>query len=189
MSHGGVPARSRRVICTVALLGTIFILCVNVQGQNATSAPSSSATQPTTGTIVDTHTDKRVVETGRWYLTRQFTVDFSVKCTDQTYCGEVTTTVVNEVDDLVASKGQSVELHESGKDIDVTLHNGRRIKAHQVAANKSRRTKLREMRPDGDGDSSGRRREVPSLCFRRSKAPSCGIFRIGKLGIILTPNA
>jgi hypothetical protein len=50
--------------------------------------------------------------------------------------GEVTTTVVNEVDDLLASKGKPVELLASGKDIDVTLQNGRRIKAHRVAANK-----------------------------------------------------
>jgi hypothetical protein len=59
-----------------------------------------------------------------------------VKCANQTYCGEVTTTVVNEVDDLMASKGHPVELLASGKDIDVTLQNGRRIKAHQVAAKK-----------------------------------------------------
>ena len=136
MSEDGVPARSCPLICTVALLGTIFVLCLNIQGQSATSTPNSSATGPKTGTIVDTHSDKRVVQTGRWYVTRQFTVDFAVKCSDQTYCGEVTTTVVNEVDDLMASKGKPVELLPSGKDIDVTLQNGRRIKAHQVAANK-----------------------------------------------------
>jgi hypothetical protein len=109
MSEGGAPASSRQLMWTVSLLGTIFALCSIAQGQNATSAASSSATGPKAGTIVDTHSDKRVVQTGRWYVTRQFTVDFSVKCTDQTYCG---------------------------KDIDVTLQNGRRIKAHQVAANK-----------------------------------------------------
>jgi hypothetical protein len=43
---------------------------------------------------------------------------------------------VNEVDDLKASKGKSVELLESGRDIDVTLQNGRHIKAHQVSPNK-----------------------------------------------------
>ena len=76
------------------------------------------------------------MQAGRWYIVRQFTVDFAVKCSNQTYCGEVTTTVVNEVDDLMASKGKSVELLESGKDIDVTLQSGRHIKARQVSANK-----------------------------------------------------
>jgi hypothetical protein len=139
MSEGGVPASSRQFSCTLLLLGTTFVLCFNAQGQNATSAPSSPATGTQTGTIVETHSDKRVVQTGRWYLTRQFTVDFSVKCSNQTYCGEVTTTVVNEVDDLMASKGKPVELLASAKDIDVTLQNGRRIKARQVAANKCTR--------------------------------------------------
>jgi hypothetical protein len=136
MSEAGVPARPCRLSFTVAVLGTIFVLGVSTHGQSATSTPSSLATGSQTGTIVETHSDKRVVQTGRWFLTRQFTVDFALKCANQTYCGEVTTTVVNEVDDLMASKGHPVELLASGKDIDVTLQNGRRIKAHQVAAKK-----------------------------------------------------
>jgi hypothetical protein len=133
-------ASPRQFVCTALLLGTIFALCFAAQGQNATATPSASAaTGARAGTVVDTHSDKRVVQTGRWYVTRQFTVDFAVKCTNQTYCGEITTTVVNEVDDLMASKGQPVQLLESGKDIDVTLQNGRRFKAHQVPANKCAR--------------------------------------------------
>ena len=136
MSEAGVPAGPCRVICTVVMLGTIFVLGFNAHGQNATLTPSSLATGSETGTIVETHSDKRVVQTGRWYLTRQFTVDFAVKYANQTYCGEVTTTVVNEVDDLMASKGHQVQVLARGKDIDVTLQNGLRIKAHQVAAKK-----------------------------------------------------
>jgi len=136
MSEAGVSARRCRVICTVVMLGTIFVLGVDAHEQNATSTPSSLATGSETGTIVETHSDKRVVQTGRWYLTRQFTVDFAVMYANQTYCGEVTTTVVNEMDDLMASKGHPVHVLASGKDIDVTLQNGRRIKAHQVAAKK-----------------------------------------------------
>lgn len=98
--------------------------------------PSATASGAKSGTLIETHSDKRVVQTGRWYVVRQFTVDFAVKCSNQTYCGEVTTTVVNEVDDLMASKGKPVELSESGRDIDVTLQNGRHIKAHQVSSNK-----------------------------------------------------
>ncbi len=44
--------------------------------------------------------------------------------------------MINEVDDLMASKGKPVALQESGKDLDVTLQNGRRIKARQVDSNK-----------------------------------------------------
>ena len=114
--------------------GLIFVL--GVVAQSATPAGQSPAATAKTGTLVDAHSDKKVVQTGRWMVVRQFTVDFAVKCSNQTYCGEVTTTVVNEVDDLMASKGQPVELLASGKEIDITLPSGRRIKAHQMSANK-----------------------------------------------------
>jgi hypothetical protein len=112
----------------------LFCGGANTQSSSATQNPQASGAKA--GTLVETHSDKKVVQTGRWYVVRQFTVDFAVKCSNQTYCGEVTTTVVNEVDDLMASKGQPVELSESGRDIDVTLQNGRHIKAHQVSPNK-----------------------------------------------------
>src|SRR5271165_2352900 len=134
MIAGEVLTRSERHSWAVILLWLIFVPGAGAQSQ--TPAGDSAASPPKTGTLVDAHSDKRVVQTGRWYVVRQFTVDFAVKCPNQTYCGEVTTTVINEVDDLMASRGQPVELVESGKDIDVTLHNGRHIKAHQLAANK-----------------------------------------------------
>src|SRR5271157_2964268 len=136
MSEDGVPARSRQLSAALVVLGIYLVVCANLQAQSSMATGNLSAKPPQTGTLTDTHSDKRVVQTGRWYVVRLFTVDFAVRCPNQTYCGEVTTTVVNEVDDLMASRGQPVELVESGKDIDVTLHNGRHIKAHQLAANK-----------------------------------------------------
>jgi hypothetical protein len=136
MSDDGGPARSRELIAALILLGILLLVCGSAPAQNGNPAGNSPANAAHTGTLVDTHSDKRVVQTGRWYVVRQFTVDFSVHCSNQNYCGEVTTTVINEVDDLVASKGQPVELLDNGKDIDVTLKSGRRIRAHQVSANK-----------------------------------------------------
>jgi hypothetical protein len=127
MSEAGIGGCSRQCLRVIAVLGATILFSLTAAAQQASAK---------TGTIVETHSDKRVVQTGRWYVVRQFTVDFAVQCSSQTYCGEVTTTVINEVDDLMASKGKPVELQESGKDIDVTLQNGRRIKAHQVDANK-----------------------------------------------------
>ena len=118
------------------VLSAVLLFCYSANAQSSSSTPGATAVGAKSGTLIETHSDKRVVQTGRWYVVRQFTVDFAVKCSNQTYCGEVTTTVVNEVDDLMASKGKSVELLESGRDIDVTLQNGRHIKAHQVSPNK-----------------------------------------------------
>jgi hypothetical protein len=136
MSENGGFARSRPCSRVAVVLGTIILSCLGVVAQHPASAEHSAGPSAKSGTIIETRSDKRVVQTGRWYVVRQFTVDFTVQCTHQTYCGEVTTTVINEVDDLMASKGKPVELQESGKDIDVTLQNGRRIKAHQVDRNK-----------------------------------------------------
>ena len=118
------------------LLSGVLLSCYGASAQSSSSTVGATASSAKSGTLIETHSDKKVVQTGRWYVVRQFTVDFAVKCSNQTYCGEVTTTVVNEVDDLMASKGKSVELSESGRDIDVTLQNGRHIKAHQVSHNK-----------------------------------------------------
>ena len=115
----------------------LVLLAACLSGSVGVEAASvSDPAQTKTGTIVETHSDKKVVQTGRWMVVRQFTVNVEVKCSDKTYCGEITTTVVNEVDDLMANKGQSVECSESGHDLDLTLRSGRRVKAHQVAANK-----------------------------------------------------
>ena len=131
MSEAGIGGGSRQCLRVIATLGAIILFCLSAPAQQPAATSSAK-----TGTIVDTHSDKRVVQTGRWYVVRQFTVDFAVQCSSQTYCGEVTTTVINEVDDLMASKGKPVALQESGKDLDVTLQNGRRIRARQVDSNK-----------------------------------------------------
>ena len=131
MSEEGGHARARRHLMFLVLLAACLSGSVGVE-----AASVSDPAQTKTGTIVETHSDKKVVQTGRWMVVRQFTVNVEVKCSDKTYCGEVTTTITNEVDDLMASKGKPVQLLASGKDIDVTLENGRKIKAHQVYVTK-----------------------------------------------------
>ncbi|HZD33542.1 MAG TPA: hypothetical protein VE779_17995, partial [Candidatus Angelobacter sp.] len=127
------PASVPRHRVILLLLGTCLALS---SAARAGSASVSDSTPSKTGTVVDTHSEKKVVQTGRWMVIRQFTVNLEVKCSDHIYCGEVTTTITNEVDDLMASKGQSVECSESGHDIDLTLKNGRKVKAHQVSTDK-----------------------------------------------------
>lgn len=131
MTKQGGHARGRRHLLSLVLLAA----CLSAAA-GAASISVSDPAQPKTGTIVETHSDKKVVQTGRWMVVRQFTVNVAVKCSDRTFCGEVTTTIVNEVDDLMASKGQSVQCSESGHDLDLTLKNGRHIRTRQVDASK-----------------------------------------------------
>jgi hypothetical protein len=124
MSDDGHPAISLRSL--TFLLATLFVVAIPLCAQSAAQS----------GTIVETRSDKKVVQTGRWMVVRQFTINFEVNCSGKTYCGELTTTITNEADDLMASKGKPVQLLASGKDIDVTLENGRKIRAHQVDVTK-----------------------------------------------------
>jgi hypothetical protein len=73
MSRDPVPAKSRRiglVRFTAVVLFAFLFLPVHLPGQTA----SSNAVQA--GTLADLHSDRRVVQNGRWFLVREFTVDF-----------------------------------------------------------------------------------------------------------------
>ncbi len=85
--------------------------------------------------MTNLHSDKRVVQNGRWVLVREFTVDFAVR-DSVTYCGEITTTDATEAHDLLDSGGQVVSVVEKGKDLYVTLKSGRRIRAHRLNPDK-----------------------------------------------------
>jgi len=88
-----------------------------------------------TGTLANLHAEKRVVQSGRWFLVREFTIDFAVKNTT-VHCGELTTTDATEAHELIDSSGQAVEFVDKGKDLYITLKTGRRIKAHRLSAEK-----------------------------------------------------
>lgn len=89
----------------------------------------------TTGTLGNLHADKRVVQSGRWFLVREFTIDFAVK-DSAVFCGELTTTDATEANDLMASNGQPVDFVGKGKDLFVTLKNGRKIRARRLTTEK-----------------------------------------------------
>ncbi|MGA9563989.1 MAG: hypothetical protein WBS19_00570, partial [Candidatus Korobacteraceae bacterium] len=82
MSEAGIGGCLRQCLRVVAILAATTLFCLSAAAQQPAATSSAK-----TGTIVDTHSDKRVVQTGRWYVVRQFTVDFAVKCSSQTYCG------------------------------------------------------------------------------------------------------
>ncbi len=75
MSEAGIGGGSRQCLRVIATLGAIILFCLSAPAQQ----PAATSSSAKTGTIVDTHSDKRVVQTGRWYVVRQFTVDFAVQ--------------------------------------------------------------------------------------------------------------
>jgi hypothetical protein len=134
MAVDEIPAEGRQSRQALLFaLTTLLLVFLPLQLRSQTIIPVSDAI--TTGTLVNMHTDKRVVQSGRWFLVREFTVDFAVK-DSAVYCGELTTTDATEAHDLMESNGQPVQFAEKGKDLYITLKTGRKIRAHRLSAEK-----------------------------------------------------
>ena len=126
--EGGRTSRPRQFgLAALAL----FILTLPLGSQTLTPASETVIT----GTLGNLHADQRVVQSGRWLIVREFTIDFAVKDT-AVYCGQLTTTNATEAHDLIDNNGQPVEFVESGKDLYLTLKNGRKIRAHRLSQEK-----------------------------------------------------
>lgn len=135
MSKSQSLIKSRPILLSHLLAAILLFSVFSPAADSAQSNPASPDLSKT-GTLSDLHSDKRVVQNGRWFLVREFTVDFSVKDGTQMYCGEIVTTDATEAYDLMNSGGQPVEVSEKGKDITLTLKDGRRVKAHRLNLDK-----------------------------------------------------
>jgi hypothetical protein len=57
---------------------------------------------------------------------------FAVRTSDQTYCAEYETPVLDEIDDLFSAKDKDVEFVLKGKSLTLRTPRGRRLKARLV---------------------------------------------------------
>jgi hypothetical protein len=131
--HQGILPRLSRIF---VLLPLFLVPQPSISSQNAVaSAPGAN-----TGTISNLHSDKHVVQSGRWFLVREFTIEFAVHGAQQTYCGELSTTDATEAHDLMDSGGKLVEVAERGRDLEVKLENGRRVRAHRLSPDRCPRS-------------------------------------------------
>ncbi len=139
MSWDEIAAEENRVR-PIRILAVPLFVCLLLPfcllGQTAVS----SAEGMKAGTLADLHADQRVVQNGRWFLVREFTIQFAVRDSQQSYCGELSTTDATEAHDLINSRGQAVEVAEKGRDLDVTLKSGRHIRAHRLSPDRCPRT-------------------------------------------------
>jgi hypothetical protein len=109
----------------------LFVLPMRLGGQSL--VPVSETL--TSGTIGNLHADQRVVQSGRWLIVREFTIDFAVK-NAAVFCGQLTTTNTTEAHDLIDSNGKPVDFVDNGKDLFLTLKNGRKIHARRLSSEK-----------------------------------------------------
>jgi len=57
---------------------------------------------------------------------------FAVRTSDQTYCAEYETPVLEEIDDLFSAKDKDVEIALKGKSLTLRTQKGRKLKARVV---------------------------------------------------------
>lgn len=125
------------------MLGLILAAaCVTFSlfAQPAYGQAEASSNAPLSGTLAHVHSDQRVVQNGRWFLVRQFTVDFAVADAAHSYCGEIITTDSTEAHDLISSGGQTVDVQQHGKELYLTLKDGRKLRTHRISENQCPRT-------------------------------------------------
>jgi hypothetical protein len=122
-------SKNRLLIALTTLL--VFVLPLQLGSQSLTPISDTA----TTGTLGNLHADQRVVQSGRWLIVREFTIDFAVKDA-AVFCGELTTTNATEAHDLISSNGQPIDFVDNGKDLFLTLKNGRKIHARRLSSEK-----------------------------------------------------
>ncbi len=72
----------------------------------------------------------------RYPTIHYFILYFAVRISDQTYCAEYETPVLDEIDDLFSVKDKDVEIVLKGKTLTVRRPRGRKLKARLVEEKK-----------------------------------------------------
>jgi hypothetical protein len=122
----------RRRILPLVLFATV-ILAATTYGLGSPPPPSSSSEGQQTGKIL---TVQKVLE-NRYFVSRYPQIHYyllyiAVRTSDQTYCVEYETPVLDEIDDLFSAKDKEVEFVLNAKNLTLRTPRGRKIKAHLV---------------------------------------------------------
>jgi hypothetical protein len=121
----------RRSVLPLVLLATIVLAAR--YGNSSAPPPSSSSEGQQIGKILSV---RKVLE-NRYFISRYpqihyYLLYFAVRTSDQTYCAEYETPVLDEIDDLFSAKDKNVEVVLKGKSLTLRTPKGRKLKAHLV---------------------------------------------------------
>jgi hypothetical protein len=122
----------RRSVLPLVLLATV-VLAATCDGHSSTPPPSSSSEGQQIGKILSV---RKVLE-NRYFVSRYpqihyYLLYFAVRTSDQTYCAEYETPVLDEIDDLSSAKDEDVEFVLKGKRLTLKTPKGRKLKARLV---------------------------------------------------------
>jgi len=122
----------RRSVLPVVLLATV-VLAATGYGYSSGPPPSSANESQHIGKILSV---RKVLE-NRYFVSRYpqvhyYLLYFAVRASNQTYCAEYETPVLDEIDDLLSAKDKDVEFALKGKSLILRTPKGRKLKAHLV---------------------------------------------------------
>jgi hypothetical protein len=128
MAHRELRSR----VSPLVLLATVF-LAVTMYGNGSAPQRSSSSEGQQMGKVLNV----RKVLRNPYFVSRYPTIHyyllyFAVRASDQTYCSEYETPVLDEIWDVFSAKDKDVEFVLKGKDFKLRTPHGRTIKAHLV---------------------------------------------------------
>jgi hypothetical protein len=116
----------------LVLLATLF-LAVTVYTRGSAPPQSSSSESPQVGKVLSV---RRVLRdsyfSSRYPRIHYYLLYFAFRTSDQTYCSEYETPVLDEIDDVFSAKDKDVEFVLKGKKLTLRAPHGHTIKAHVV---------------------------------------------------------
>jgi hypothetical protein len=119
-------------ILRLVLLATV-VLAASSYGHSAAAMADSPNEGQETGGIISV---RKVLANpnfgGRYPQTHYYLLYFAVRTSDQTYCAEYYTAVLDEIDDLFSARNRDIEFVLKGKSLRVRTPKGRKLKAHLV---------------------------------------------------------
>lgn len=121
----------QRSILPLVLLATIVVAAR--YGHSSPPPPRSSSEGQQIGKILSV---RKVLEnryfTSRYPQIHYYLLYFAVRVSDQTYCAEYETPVLDEIDDLFSAKDRDVGVVLKGKSLTLKTPKGRKFKARLV---------------------------------------------------------
>jgi hypothetical protein len=122
----------RRSVLPLVLLATMVLVAARY-GHSSAPPPSSSSEGQQIGKIL---TVRKVLE-NRYVVSRYpqihyYLLYFAVRTSEQTYCAEYETPVIDEIDDVFSAKDKDVEIVFKGKSLTLRTPRGRKLKARLV---------------------------------------------------------
>ena len=122
----------RGSILALVLLATVF-LAVAMYANGSAPPQSSSSEGQQIGKVLSV---RKVLRNpyvfSRYPRIHYYLLYFAVRASDQTYCSEYETPVLDEIDDVFSARDKAVEFVLKGKNLTLRTPHGRTVKAHLV---------------------------------------------------------